>query len=1519
MSADGPTPSQTSDVLLAYAPDIREKPVARYLLNFDWSCTPLGPMAQWPQSLKTVVALMLANPSQCCMFWGPEKTLLYNDAWAQISGAKHPHLMGRPGRVAFHEIWHTFSHHCEQVYSGKYVGRVDDLVLFESHPTEEQTNSFPGPASASVSPIWTTDDPPILETYFTWSYLPVQIEDGSVGGIINNCVETTDKVLSERRMLTVRRVAESTAVAQTTAEFWPAITTAFSENEHDFPYFMCYAAITPDASCGTPSTGSEHSVSSAADSPSHRSTISPIRLQLKEAVGIPKGHPAAPPTVELHSMGDSDVPWPFLEACISRLPVRARNPFPVVVGAAGDTGRAWAEYAANRAWGDTPGDAVLVPLTSPDGGLIGVLVLGLNTRRPYAGAYANFHATLVKNLNASYAATLAFEQQIERADELGALDRAKTAFFQNVSHELRSPLTLIRGPCEDALRGDKQSLDATSRTRFKLIDRASRRLLRLVNSLMLFSSAEARKLQAHYRPVRLGAVTADMASLFRSAIERAGLAFNVTCEDENDKMVFIDIFLWEKIVFNLLSNALKYTREGYINVNLKYSSTEAMLRVDDSGCGIPADHVGRVLHRFHRVETSEGRSVEGTGIGLALTSELVKLHGGHIDVSSEPGHGSAFVAWTGSRQTRASGWRMTRLRRRVQGSGNTAVEQGLEAEVALQPFSVLLVEDNEDAGQYIQSILRTIVRDVVTVPDGKAALEYVDAEERKPDLIVTDMMMPRMNGAELLQALARHHDTGVQSIPAIVLTARTGRREIRGSPELTQRVQTRLEALRQKQELERLVTQRTAALEGAQIRYRRMSELAPVAIFETDENDRELITFANERFFTLTGLPKSLPLRLEVFIDMIVPQHQAIVREHWADVLEKRVTARFDFLFIDDKNVFAEIIPSVTGGLLATLTDQTEQRRFLAQQLDTERAKADEASADLLSGSVVRLSDIVHELFASVKSGVPPSGQRMKKLISESESEFQDASHAIASVELCARHQTIIASDILVVSRLDSNLLSVKPTAFHLMDEMRALPVELEGAPQSTLAMFSVQAENQNIKFLLKTDSGIDEETRIVADPTRLCQILVNLISNSCRVLESWDGNREISIQMALCHERPFSLPVRSKEGSDEEAHSSPLWLTFHISDTGPGIAVEDQARLFTRFNDVQSAHSTTNRRSSSMGGTGLGLYLCRKLAELQGGAIKFDGAAGMGASFLFYIEARLAAPAPSAFSPYTKRSSERFEKTGSISPRPGISRTTSDVILHNASVVKQRTADNDKAHNQNTAQLEPTVEVVGPEFRPDLVAERLLGTSVVASPDIEPDMFLKRSEVRLEEEAARRRRDGMKLNREQRQKSMHKQEEEAAARADLHVLVVEDNAVNQKLLRRQLEKVGFGVETANHGLQALQYLEEGISDSSSHPYPSAVLMDLEMPVMDGLEATSRIRAWEEEGKLPTPRMPIFAITGNARQGQVDAALAVGMDDVFIKPYKVTDVVARIDKDGERRGSVEGFVPADDTTPRGSL
>ena len=272
---------------------------------------------------------------------------------------------------------------------------------------------------------------------------------------------------------------------------------------------------------------------------------------------------------------------------------------------------------------------------------------------------------------------------------------------------------------------------------------------------------------------------------------------------------------------------------------------------------------------------------------------------------------------------------------------------------------------------------------------------------------------------------------------------------------------------------------------------------------------------------------------------------------------------------------------------------------------------------------------------------------------------------------------------------------------------------------------------------------------------------------------------------------RPFALAVHSRHASEETTDPTNLWLTFHISDTGPGIPVEDQARLFTRFNDVQAVQ-TAGRRSSSMGGTGLGtlpistmttalltvflvgLYLCRKLAELQGGAIKFDGEAGKGASFLFFIEARLAPPAPSAFSAYAKRSSERFERTGSISPRPGISRTTSDVILHHA-------------EKRNGTQSTPEVEAgarqglsngtnLKSEFEPDVLNEKQLSVPVVASPDLDPDMILKRPEVRQKDEEARRRQESEREERHRQESSAHQQEGDPVERSSLLVLVVEDN-----------------------------------------------------------------------------------------------------------------------------------------------
>jgi signal transduction histidine kinase len=236
----------------------------------------------------------------------------------------------------------------------------------------------------------------------------------------------------------------------------------------------------------------------------------------------------------------------------------------------------------------------------------------------------------------------AYEQERRRAEALAELDRAKTAFFSSVSHEFRTPLTLLLGPVEDALADSEAALPPAHRERLELAQRNALRLQKLVNALLDFSRIEAGRAQARYVPTQLGAFTADLASSFRSAIEKAGLRLIVDCPPLPD-LSYVDRDMWEKIVLNLLSNALKFTFEGEIAVTLRQKDNRAVLSIRDTGTGIPAGELPRLFERFHRVEGAKSRSHEGTGIGLALVKELVKLQGGTIDVESEPGAGTTFT------------------------------------------------------------------------------------------------------------------------------------------------------------------------------------------------------------------------------------------------------------------------------------------------------------------------------------------------------------------------------------------------------------------------------------------------------------------------------------------------------------------------------------------------------------------------------------------------------------------------------------------------------------------------------------------------------------------------------------------------------------------------------------------------------------------------------------------------------------------------------------------------------------
>ncbi len=413
------------------------------------------------------------------------------------------------------------------------------------------------------------------------------------------------------------------------------------------------------------------------------------------------------------------------------------------------------------------------------------LVVGVNPKRPFDDQYRAFLDLVVDQLKTAVSNARAYEQERNRAEALAALDRAKTMFFSNVSHEFRTPLTLLVGPIEDGLADADTPLPVVHRERQEVAHRSALRLLRLVNTLLDFSRIEAGRADASYEPTDLARLTRELAALFASAVERAGLTFTVDCEPLVEP-VYVDRDMWEKIVFNLLSNALKFTFEGGIALRLHESAGGVELTVSDSGVGIPAADLPRMFERFHRVKHVRARTHEGTGIGLALVQELARLHGGQATVHSQEGRGATFTVRirTGTshlpperiaaaRQLTPTDIGVTAyveeaLRWLPPGASSSSDEPRVLAPDAAVP-SVLVADDNADMRDYLSRILGSRYR-LETVSDGLAALQCV--RERQPDLVLSDVMMPGLDGFGLLKEI--RGDERIRSIPVILLSARAG-------------------------------------------------------------------------------------------------------------------------------------------------------------------------------------------------------------------------------------------------------------------------------------------------------------------------------------------------------------------------------------------------------------------------------------------------------------------------------------------------------------------------------------------------------------------------------------------------------------------------------------------------------------------------------------------------------------------------------------------------------------------------
>ncbi|BBX71229.1 SpoIIE family protein phosphatase [Mycolicibacterium psychrotolerans] len=691
--------------------------VGRDLARVDWAATPLGTPDRWAQSLQTAVSILLSSRFSMWMAWGPDLTFFCNEAYRRDTlGRKYPWALGRPAREVWAEIWPDVHPRIEHVMTTGDATWDASLLLFL------ERSGY------------------LEETYHTFSYSPLRDDTGDVVGMLCVVSEDTVRVIGERQMATLRDLGSDPTVARTETEILAFADRQLGQNQRDLPFTLTYL-FEKDGSA-----------------------------RLVGMSGVGANHPAAPAVI-----GAGGGIWPAAEPAAGETVVVDLGSFPPM-----PTGK----------WRDPPAQALVTPLLQQAGAPLGFLVAGLNRYRPLDDVYRGFVSLVAGHIAAGVSLARSYRAQQRRAEELAELDRAKTTFFSNISHEFRTPLTLILDPVAELRRRD--GLDPATRAELDVVWRNGLRLTKLVNTLLDFSRIEAGRTQANYAPVDIGFLTAELASVFRSAVERAGLTYTVDCRPQ-DEPVYVDTDMWEKVIFNLLSNALKFTFEGTISVRVRRDGEDAVIVVSDTGIGVAADEIPRLFERFHRIENVAARSHEGSGIGLALVKELIELHGGTIDVDSAHGSGTTFTIRLpfGTAHLPPDAIAST-LSHRIANGANAYVEEALRwtptddvekpalttastsspatATSSGAPIRVLVADDNADMRDYLTRLLRSDGYQVDAVTDGRKALDAIRANP--PEMVVSDVMMPGLDGLALVSALRADRRTA--AVPVLLLSARAG-------------------------------------------------------------------------------------------------------------------------------------------------------------------------------------------------------------------------------------------------------------------------------------------------------------------------------------------------------------------------------------------------------------------------------------------------------------------------------------------------------------------------------------------------------------------------------------------------------------------------------------------------------------------------------------------------------------------------------------------------------------------------
>jgi len=968
-----------------------------------------------------------------------------------------------------------------------------------------------------------------MEGWATLAFSPITGEDGAIAGVFHTITDQTRHALAVRRRRTLMELQARAPKAHTSAETYAIAMRVLAEAAADVPFALLYLVDPTDE-----------------------------RATLLEQTGLPDDDAVCPRSV---GPGDHDA-WGVAETMRTgalrrvdlgdRLAGRVVGPYP-----------------------NPPSHAVAVPLVRLGSEQTGaVLVLGLSARLVVDDAYLVFCELVASTISGAAANAAAYGAAHARIEALAELDRAKTMFFSNVSHELRTPLTLIIAPIEDALRtGVPLAGD-----RLELVARNANRLLRLVNDLLSFSRLEAGVLESTFVPTDLAAVTRALVEAFRSLVEPAGLALTIDCP-ALPAPVYVDRDQWEKIVTNLVANAFKFTLAGAIVVSLRAIGDAVELRVTDTGIGIPVEELGRVFERFHRIDGDRGRSVEGSGIGLALVHELVRQHAGRLDVVSEVGVGSTFVVTltTGQAHLPADRVRLAppaaalrqALPPRAETVRTSRIASPMRPTGAPRRARILVVDDNPDLRGYLIEVLSPLGL-VEGVADGHEALARALASP--PELVLTDVMMPGLDGFGLLRALRA--DPRTSTTPVVLMSARTGEeRVIEGlaqgandyllkpfsSRELVSRVRTHLETAQLRRELLLGARELDAIVENV-----------PHMLFVKDA-ERLTFTRINRAGEVLLGVDRSVLLGKsdhDFFPPDQVEQFTTRDRETLAgtigvDIVEEPIDTPHGRRWLHTKKVpiFDEHgRPRYLLGISEDITD----RRLQQDELVRAKEAAEIANRELESFSY----SVAHDLRAPLR-GIDGFAQALAEDYAAQLD--ADGQRYLRFVRESAQRMGVLIDDLLDLSRVTRS-------------EVVRQDVDLSALAAAVVGRLERHEPGRVVT--------VDVQPAMVADGDAhlLGVVLDNLIGNA------WKFTRK---------RLDAHIAVGATIGDDGVT-------VFFVRDNGAGF---DEAYANKLFGVFQRLHS-----QQEFEGTGVGLATVQRIVLRHGGRLWARGVVGEGATFSFSL-----------------------------------------------------------------------------------------------------------------------------------------------------------------------------------------------------------------------------------------------------------------------------------------------------------